>query len=59
MKIIIMFTTLVVLLNVQAIMAQDLTQKKPNIQASYEIEINAPIDVVWQALAVDYGLVKI
>lgn len=35
--------------------AQEMERKKPNIQATYEIVINAPIDKVWQALAVDYG----
>ncbi len=35
--------------------AQDMTRKSPNIQASYTIVIDAPIDTVWKALAVDYG----
>ncbi|WP_374957560.1 SRPBCC family protein [Gilvibacter sp.] len=30
-------------------------RKQPNIKATYQIEIDAPIDEVWDALAVDYG----
>lgn len=31
------------------------TRKPPNISVSYQIEIDAPIEAVWEALAVDYG----
>lgn len=35
--------------------AQEMKRKEPNITASYQIEINAPIEKVWEALAVDYA----
>ena len=38
-----------------SINSQEMQRKKPNIKASYEILIDAPIDSVWQALAVDYA----
>lgn len=43
------------LLNITSLFAQKEDLKVPNITATYEIEIAAPIDSVWQALAIDYG----
>ena len=34
---------------------QGMNRAEPNIKASYQIEIDAPVEAVWQALAVDYG----
>jgi len=39
----------------QYINSQNMERKKPNIEATYHIEIIAPIQEVWEALAVDYG----
>ncbi|WP_437439846.1 SRPBCC family protein [Eudoraea algarum] len=55
MKTKIMLMILVMFLGIQGVKAQDMERKEPNLQASYEIEIDAPIETVWNALAVDYG----
>ena len=38
--------------------AQDMERKSPNITASFEIMIDAPIDTVWQVLAMDYAKIE-
>ena len=43
------------LLLISNLNAQEMERKKPNVTARYEVLIDAPIDTVWQALAVDYG----
>lgn len=40
---------------VNEINAKEMERKKANVTATYEIIINAPINQVWDALAVDYG----
>lgn len=52
------FRTLVLFLfisNFQYTMAQIKIQEPDNLQASYNITINAPIEKVWEVLAVDFG----
>ncbi len=55
MKAIPFLTISIILLSIYQLNAQDMERKKANINATYQIEINAPIDKVWNALAVDYG----
>ncbi|MEW7292408.1 SRPBCC family protein [Aquimarina sp. 2304DJ70-9] len=47
--------SMLLLISTTYIKAQDMDRKKSNIQATYKIEINAPIDKVWEVLAVDYA----
>ena len=46
---------LLVLMNISNLKAQEMERKKPNVTGTYTVLIDAPIDTVWQALAVDYG----
>ncbi|MEM6724185.1 MAG: SRPBCC family protein, partial [Bacteroidota bacterium] len=49
MPMLIAFSMLVNLLN-----AQEMERKAPNLTATYELTIEAPIDTVWKALAIEF-----